>query len=190
MCMDKIKLYTRRGHNLAAFTLIELLVVIAIIGILAGLILAGVQGAMDSAKRAETMALLTGIKNAIVAYETEYGVLPDVNTSDMFLSDTSPAENLIKILTATPNTDTIVTQKNPRLIRFIEIANKHYKNASPSTYQVVDSWKQPIRIGISKNYTTVNMGSGFSGQPMNTTVALASPGKTNTYSDTAAIKTW
>ncbi len=186
--MNSILKIQRRKQS--AFTLIELLVVIAIIGILAGLILAGTQGAMDAAKRAETLSLLTGLKNAIVAYETEYGILPDVSSADMFLSNTTSGEDLVKILTANPATAAVVTQKNPRQIRFIEIAKKHFENSDPNTYRIVDSWKQSIRIGISKNYNTVDMGSGFTNQPLNVTVALASPGKDNTFSDAKAIKTW
>jgi len=174
---------TRTG----AFTLIELLIVIAIIGILMSLLFPGIQGAIESAKRAETSALLTSLRNAINLYETEYGFLPNVSSSDMFLSSSTSGQELIQILTGgNPGSP----PKNPRLIRFIEIAPKFYVNKNTNTNSIIDSWGNAIRIGISKNYSTVNMGSGFSPSVLNTTVALASGGKTNTFNDTLAIKTW
>ncbi len=170
-----------------AFTLIELLIVIAIIGILMSLLFPGIQGAIEAAKKAETASLLTSLRNAINQYETEYGFLPNVSTNDMFLSNSTSGQELIQILTGgNPGSP----PKNPRQIRFIEIAPKFYVNKDPTSNSIIDSWGNPIRIGISKNYSTVNMGTGFSPAVLNTTVALASGGKTNTFSETAAIKTW
>jgi prepilin-type N-terminal cleavage/methylation domain-containing protein len=61
------------------FTLIELLVVISIIAILAGLAFPAVNGAMDSARKARAKSDVTQIATAVVAYETEYGVLPTIS---------------------------------------------------------------------------------------------------------------
>jgi len=179
--------YRVNNTNRGAFSLIEILIVIAIIGILMSLLFPGIQGALESAKKAETASLLTSLRNAINMYETEYGFLPNVSTADMFLSNTTSGQELIQILTGgNPGTP----PKNPRLIRFIEIAPKFYVNKDTTTNSIIDSWGNPIRIGISKNYSTVDMGSGFTPNVLNTTVALASGGKTNTFSNTAAIKTW
>jgi prepilin-type N-terminal cleavage/methylation domain-containing protein len=64
---------TRRA---AAFTLVELLVVIAIIAILAGLGFAGVQGALESSKKAQARNDVHQIASAVKAYLLEYGRMP------------------------------------------------------------------------------------------------------------------
>lgn len=58
------------------FTLIEILIVIVIIGILASLVLAGILGAMDSAKYSSTEALLGTLKGALENYRTRWGDYP------------------------------------------------------------------------------------------------------------------
>ena len=61
-----------------AFTLVELLTVMAIIGILMGLILTGVQSAINSSRRASASASVHNIAHAIRAYSLDYGKYPAV----------------------------------------------------------------------------------------------------------------
>lgn len=61
----------------SAFTLIELLVVIAIIAILAGLGFAGLQGAIESGKKAQARNDVNQLSAAVKAYQLEYGRLPE-----------------------------------------------------------------------------------------------------------------
>jgi prepilin-type N-terminal cleavage/methylation domain-containing protein len=61
----------------AAFTLIELLVVIAIIAILAGLGFAGLQGAIESGRKAQARNDVNQLAAAVKAYQLEYGRLPE-----------------------------------------------------------------------------------------------------------------
>jgi prepilin-type N-terminal cleavage/methylation domain-containing protein len=61
----------------SAFTLIELLVVIAIIVVLAGLGFAGLQGAIESGKKAQARNDVTQLAAAVKAYQLEYGRLPE-----------------------------------------------------------------------------------------------------------------
>ncbi len=63
------------------FTIIELLVVVAIIGVLMSLLFPAVQGALDSAKKAQAKNDAMQIATAIVAYDTEYGRLPSTNSA-------------------------------------------------------------------------------------------------------------
>lgn len=68
--------HVTRRRRPAAFTLVELLVVIAIIAILAGLGFAGLQGAMESSRRAQARNDVHQVAAAIRAYQLEYGRLP------------------------------------------------------------------------------------------------------------------
>lgn len=58
------------------FTLIELLTVIAIIGILAGLIAAGLPRALERAKIANLQGTFKALHNSLVTYYTEHGTYP------------------------------------------------------------------------------------------------------------------
>jgi prepilin-type N-terminal cleavage/methylation domain-containing protein len=57
----------KKSYSRASFTLIELLVVIAIIGILSGLILAGMNGATQSATMAKSKVFATSLRDSLGA---------------------------------------------------------------------------------------------------------------------------
>lgn len=60
----------------AGFTLIELLTVIAIIGILAGLIAAGLPRALERAKIANLQGTFQGLQTALATYYADHGTYP------------------------------------------------------------------------------------------------------------------
>jgi len=58
------------------FTMIELLITMSVIAILAGMIMSGAMMVRNKGAEVETQSRITALKQAIVAYEAEYGALP------------------------------------------------------------------------------------------------------------------
>ena len=97
-----------------SFTLVELLVVISIIGLLAGLGLPAINGAMQAGKKAEVSAMAESIKTAVNAFYAEYSQYPS-NTGKTDL-------NFLTLMTTTNSTGT--SAQNTRGIAFLEVPPK------------------------------------------------------------------
>ena len=102
-----------------SFTLVELLVVISIIGLLAGLGLPAINGAIQAGKRAEVASMAESIKTAVNAFYAEYSQYP----SNSGKTDT----NFLTLMTTTNSTGTSV--QNTRGIAFLEVPPK-FTNAT------------------------------------------------------------
>jgi prepilin-type N-terminal cleavage/methylation domain-containing protein len=129
----------------SAFTLIELLIVIAIIGILMSLLFPAVNSAIDAAKKAQAKNDVAQIATAVVAYETEYGKLPDTNEFPKIVTG--------DWLKALGGSNVGTPPLNPRQIVFLELAGaKRGKSGTNSSGTFVDPWGGNYMIWFDGNY--------------------------------------
>ena len=130
-----------RKHN---FTLVELLTVIAVIAILAGLILAAVNGAVKKAEMTKAKAAIVTLHNAIKQYESTYGRLPIASGVGAAPLTTAQYQWLIQLLQG-DSTIANYTTYNPKNIRFLEVQGN-----SPGVYQ--DPWDQNLHVAFDHDY--------------------------------------
>jgi len=111
--------------GIRSFTLVEILVVVAIIGLLAGLSVPAVGGALASARKAKTMTMAHQIRTAISQFNMEYGYFPTNGGAGGFNSSTgigSTDTGLALVLSGSTN-DARALTNNPRAIAFLEVPN-------------------------------------------------------------------
>jgi type II secretory pathway pseudopilin PulG len=95
-------------------------VVISIIGLLAGLGLPAISGAMQAGKKAEVSAMAESIKTAVNAFYAEYSAYPSNTTG-------KTDKDFLTLMTTTNSTGT--SAQNIRGIAFLEVPPK-FTNAS------------------------------------------------------------
>lgn len=98
-----------------SFTLIEILVVVSIIGLLAGISIPAVGGALAAARKAKAVTMANQIRTALIQFNTEYGFFPTNNMSAQGIGSTDATLGLI--LTGS----SAATNDNPRQIVFLEV---------------------------------------------------------------------
>ena len=149
------------------FTMIELLVVIAIIGVLMSLLFPAVQGALDAAKKAQAKNDVMQIATAIVAFDTEYGRLPNTNSAPQTVSS-----NVLGALTGTD------TNLNPRKIIFLEVLNYRKGKGGISNSIFVDPWADPYYVALDGDYDN-QVGVSTNGQASSNTTIMKKVGVWN-----------
>ena len=112
--------------GIRSFTLVEILVVVSIIGLLAGLSIPAVGGALASARKAKVSAMANQIRTALVQFNTEYGYFPTTGMNNG-MGSTSP--DLALVLAGDTNS-AVATNANPRRIAFLEVPPDFTLNAA------------------------------------------------------------
>jgi len=170
---------TSRASHGRAFTLVELLVVISIIGLLAGLAVPAINGALKTAKKSEVSAMAHSIRTAILAWNSEYGTWPGTGSS--FTTD---AAFVTQMTTAAGN---------PRGIIFLEIPSKFLDNQS--NLVTPTGYLQGSRPRFSVAVDTGNSGSvtatnGTPGTATNLITAVAVWAPDSSSPTTKSVGTW
>ena len=108
-------------HRRRGFSLVEILVVVTIIGMLAGISIPAVGGAMASARRSKVKTMTHQIRTALIQFNTEYGYFPTNGINSVTgLGSTAPTLALVLI----GDSSTAATNANPRRIAFLEVPNE------------------------------------------------------------------
>jgi prepilin-type N-terminal cleavage/methylation domain-containing protein len=126
-----------------AFTLIELLTVIAIIGILAGMILAGVAKAKERARITRAKAEIVAIETAWHEYLREYTLWPNSPQVDIGSDGSGGALSVAAYVSGTVTSllaGVNVDGQNPKLITFMEFRK-----------DFLDPWKRPYKYILDRD---------------------------------------
>ncbi len=130
-----------------AFTLIELLVVISIIAVLAALAFPAVNGAINSARKAQARNDVMQIAAAVKAFKAEYGRLPDKATGeDKEIEDNA---ELMAILTADKEDNSGLNSKK---IVFLEPKVSSSAKGGFFEGKFYDPWGTPYFVKLDTDY--------------------------------------
>jgi len=148
------------GRKIDSFTLVEILVVVSIIGLLAGLAIPAVGGALSSAKRAKVTSMANQIRIAVTQFYTEYGFYPTNRDFDQQGIGRTTAE-FSQILIGDSNNSVALSQ-NPRRLAFLEVPNDFTSNNSVATRGILT----PVGYfkGNARSNFSVSVDHNYDGQ--------------------------
>lgn len=132
------------------FTLVELLVVVSIIGMLAGLSIPAVGGAMNAARKAKVTALAHQIRTALTQFNTEYGYFPTNGMNSQGIGTTGQTLALTLIGSSSATND------NPRQISFLEVPSDFTVSGNVSNRGIVTPMNFYPNKGQSNLYVSVD----------------------------------
>ncbi|CAN5783240.1 hypothetical protein BH09VER1_BH09VER1_17990 [soil metagenome] len=165
------------------FTLIELLIVIAIIGILMALLFPAVQGAIDSARRAQAKNDVTQIATAINAYVTEYGKMPMTSISgDTTVMLSTNGDAVLAALMG------VNTNLNPRALVFLEVNDAKKGKSGITNGTFVDPWGGAYYVTLDGDYDNkITVPGAGSNTAIRKTVGVCN---TNAWNDGSPTNKW
>lgn len=142
------------GGTRQGFTLIELLVVIAIIGLLAGILIPGLNGAFRAAEKRRALGQIKDLEGAFRAYFTEYSAFSPgwANKDGAFGVGTPNAKVVDPLLNR--NTDAgkgKTTGVNYKGIPFLELDSTALE-AYDAKGEYQDPWGNPYEILLDLNF--------------------------------------
>ncbi len=179
------------------FTLIELLVVIAIIGILMGILLPVLSSVKTKGKEVKAKTDINSIVTACKQYESDYGVLPAIDTADVALATatssaplkTAPSTDakynaLFQILTGVTYQTSTAAIYNVRNIKYLEVPNTY------ATLGYIDPWGASYGIAMDLGYNgSITLANPMSGTTLNAPIAVWSRGNTSGSFNTSEATT-
>jgi prepilin-type N-terminal cleavage/methylation domain-containing protein len=127
---------SRRG----GFTLIELLVVIAIIGVLAALLISGLNRATKTARRAASQRSAAALAQAVDQFRNEFGFLPPLVHDGNGVSAGSDTYRPVPVLSTLPSVDGPLFQQT----------------GSPQVYSTVVVWSEGLDFNFFRRRTGTN----------------------------------
>lgn len=178
---------TRQG-----FTLVELLVVIAIIGLLAGILVPGLNGAFRAAEKRRALGQIKDLEGAFRSYFTEYGEFSPgwANKDGAYSTKNSEVVNaLLNIKTdAGKGKTTGVNYKGIVFLELDSVAREVYDDKEE--YQ--DPWGNPYEILLDLNFDDeISSGTGQGqSKAIKAKVAVQSRGPDKEWGTKDDLRTW
>jgi len=179
---------SRPFRKAGSFTLVEILVVVAIIGLLAGISVPAVGGALASARKAKTMTMAHQIRTAIAQFNMEYGYFPTNGGAGSFNAQGmgSTDAGLALVLSGSTN-DARALTNNPRTIAFLEVPLEFTRGAvgnltNGGIMTPANLYRSGPRRGQQVNFS-VSVDSDYDGnvRVTNGTTATNTPGSVHVW---------
>lgn len=187
------------------FTLIELLVVIAIIATLSAIAMTAIPAARNNAKRTTSLAVATGIEQAVNQYYHEYSALPSSGGSgdadETVRTDGQQGSDLLAVLMG--KEDTQGKMQNKKQLPFLSLKEALgkkggvvYGSGNTKPQALYDDFGNPYFIVLNQDYNeTLTLKDSVGGKNQKTElrdrkVVVYTAGADLKLGTTDDVKTW